>query len=81
MLSLPVRTLECTPIFPMPRVYLLFPHIIFMSIFSSLNGYYLLFFTFRLLYFFFLRTGLRYIELCHFDCLIYVPERAAGSGN
>lgn len=46
---LPVRTLKYIPIFTILHVYLLFSHVIFMSVLSSLNGYYRLFFILRLL--------------------------------
>lgn len=38
VVMLPVRTLEYIPIFTILHVYLLFSHVIFMSVLSSLNG-------------------------------------------
>lgn len=84
VIILPVRTSKFTPIFAILQVSLLFPHIIFTSVLSSLNDCYLSFFIFRLFCLFpplFCWADLSCIKPCHLDCLMYVPERAAGSGN
>lgn len=83
--SLSIRTLKVhTSIYRSSCLPLIeFSHIIFMSnllwlaaISCSSSSDYSVSFSL-----FFPRSGLRYIKLYHFDCLIYVPERAAGSGN